>query len=233
MTIAGNRKYSTLNRKANGGAEGPQYDEIPYGDVPPPGISGKGQLPDVPAEYSQVPQLPARQGTFSIRDSLRQRTAATADGRSVKIFTSSTYTHLSLSAFLLALQFHFHLSRHQKNYNLIISNGAYFCISVGGSIATAAGGEEDISPYATFHLLGMREEQKNAAAAANFQTLPPQQQAAMQQRSGPNTPAHMSQTMNVREREVSHRLNGNLIKMHYPFAAPSQHGQPAATTERL
>ena len=48
---------------------GPQYDEIPYGDVAPvqftqqqPGTSGKGQLPDVPAEYSQVPQVPARQG---------------------------------------------------------------------------------------------------------------------------------------------------------------------------
>ena len=65
-------------------AEGPQYDEIPYGDMPPVvwpenkpegaegtaaaaggatgGPSGKGQLPQVPAEYSQIPQIPARQG---------------------------------------------------------------------------------------------------------------------------------------------------------------------------
>ena len=41
---------------------GPQYDEIPYGDVPPPHIAGRGVLPDVPAEYSQVPMVPARMG---------------------------------------------------------------------------------------------------------------------------------------------------------------------------
>ena len=73
-------------------------------------------------------------------------------------------------------------------------------------------GEEDISPYATFHLLGMREEAaKNGQAGgmnnpANFQTMPhpPQQQ---QQQAGmmagtmgqaPQTPRHASQTMNVR-----------------------------------
>ena len=51
--------YSTWDpRKAKNG-EVPQYDEIPYGDVGP---SGKGQLPEVPAEYSQVPQIPQRQG---------------------------------------------------------------------------------------------------------------------------------------------------------------------------
>ena len=44
----------------------PQYDEIPYGDVGPMnnGHSGKGHLPEVPAEYSQVPQIPQRQGTL-------------------------------------------------------------------------------------------------------------------------------------------------------------------------
>ena len=66
--------------------------------------------------------------------------------------------------------------------------------AVGGSIANK--GDEDISPYATFHLLGMREEaNKAAAAAANFQTLPPGATAAQ----NPNgTPAkHLSQTMNV------------------------------------
>jgi hypothetical protein len=44
---------------------------------------------------------------------------------------------------------------------------------VGGSIPN---GEEDISPYATFHLLGMREENKNLPAGHphNFQTLPSQ-----------------------------------------------------------
>ena len=31
-------------------------------------------------------------------------------------------------------------------------------VAAGGSMP---GGEEDISPYATFHLLGMREEAKN------------------------------------------------------------------------
>ena len=54
--------YSTWDpRKAKNG-EVPQYDEIPYGDVGP---SGKGQLPQVPAEYSQVPGVPQRQGTIS------------------------------------------------------------------------------------------------------------------------------------------------------------------------
>ena len=64
-----NNGYTTwdprrLNGGANGGdggAHGVQYDEIPYGDVGP-GQSGKGQLPEVPVEYSQVPQIPQRQG---------------------------------------------------------------------------------------------------------------------------------------------------------------------------
>ena len=47
--------------QGDGGANGVQYDEIPYGDVDP-GPSGKGQLPEVPVEYSQVPQIPQRQG---------------------------------------------------------------------------------------------------------------------------------------------------------------------------
>ena len=64
--------YSTLDPRKMKGGEGPQYDEIPYGDVGPPmvagatggatGHSGKGQLPEVPADYSQVPELPQRQG---------------------------------------------------------------------------------------------------------------------------------------------------------------------------
>ena len=70
-------------------------------------------------------------------------------------------------------------------------------ISVGGSIPN---GEEDISPYATFHLLGMREENKGGMPnAANFQTLPSQPGMPGPQ-TGPNTPAHQrhtSQTMNV------------------------------------
>lgn len=58
--------YATYDRRAskNGGpmpGEGPQYDEIPYGDVGP-NFSGKGKLPQVPDDYSQVPQIPARQG---------------------------------------------------------------------------------------------------------------------------------------------------------------------------
>ena len=55
--------YSTWDPRKNKG-EVPQYDEIPYGDVGPggQGPSGKGQLPDVPADYSTVPQVPARQG---------------------------------------------------------------------------------------------------------------------------------------------------------------------------
>ena len=52
------------------------------------------------------------------------------------------------------------------------------------------GQEEDISPYATFHLLGMREEAKAAAAAAaqNFQTMPATPGSGPL--TGPNTPAH-------------------------------------------
>ena len=82
--------------------------------------------------------------------------------------------------------------------------------------------EEDISPYATFHLLGMREENKNGGnGSANpqnqFKTLQPNQSGPgtmmggpppgmVQQtgpmggtQTGPNTPAHQRQiqTMNV------------------------------------
>ena len=48
---------------------GPQYDEIPYGDVAPPHISGtgRGMLPEVPAEYAQVPMIPARMGKNELR----------------------------------------------------------------------------------------------------------------------------------------------------------------------
>ena len=66
--IAGNG-YSTWDpRKANKNpGEVPQYDEIPYGDIGPNmgpniGPSGKGQLPQVPDDYSQVPSIPQRQG---------------------------------------------------------------------------------------------------------------------------------------------------------------------------
>ena len=77
----GNKKvqngYATWDPRKNKTGEVPQYDEIPYGDVGPPGVgpqaqakgfveghSGKGQLPQVPAEYSQVPNIPQRQGTL-------------------------------------------------------------------------------------------------------------------------------------------------------------------------
>ena len=76
---------------------------------------------------------------------------------------------------------------------------------VGGSMQVNA--DEDISPYATFHLLGMREE--NKIAAQNFQTLPNQGGPMMPPpgpQTGPNTPAHqrnMSQTMNVSTRAQS------------------------------
>ncbi len=84
-----------------------------------------------------------------------------------------------------------------------------FSFVVGDSIRQpGAKGDEDISPYATFHLLGMREENKGAAAAGqqNFQTMPPQQmmqqgpqgqQQMMQQQQGPISPRHAAQTMNV------------------------------------
>ena len=77
---------------------------------------------------------------------------------------------------------------------------------VGGSIANA---DEDISPYATFHLLGMREENKNGGInPQNFKTLqpnhgaggPPPMMPPPGPQTGPNTPAHqrhMSQTMHV------------------------------------
>jgi len=163
----GNKKvqngYATWDPRKNKTGEVPQYDEIPYGDVGPPGVgpqaqgqgfvdghSGKGQLPQVPAEYSQVPNIPQRQ--------------------------------------------------------------------VGGSMVQ---NEEDISPYATFHLLGMREENKNGGnpnPQNQFKTLQPNQSGPgtmmggpppgmVQQtgpmggtQTGPNTPAHQRQiqTMNPR-----------------------------------
>ena len=75
--------------------------------------------------------------------------------------------------------------------------------SVGGSIVT---GDEDISPYATFHLLGMREENKNGMMNPQaYKTMPSQAQVMgggpmPMPQTGPNTPAHsrhVSQTMNV------------------------------------
>ena len=78
-----------------------------------------------------------------------------------------------------------------------------FLVSAGGSMPGQE--EQDISPYATFHLLGMREEAKAAAAAAaaagiqgNFQTMPSTPGSGPL--TGPNTPAHQrnqnaSQTM--------------------------------------
>merc|ERR1719336_3226624 len=69
-----------------------------------------------------------------------------------------------------------------SNYNTIDR------IKKGGH--SMPGQEEDISPYATFHLLGMREEAKAAAAAAaqNFQTMPSTPGSGPL--TGPNTPAH-------------------------------------------
>merc|ERR550517_485532 len=71
----------------------------------------------------------------------------------------------------------------------------------GGSMP---GQEEDISPYATFHLLGMREEAKNGMTPNGMMTMPatPGQGPSMTQ---PSTPAHqrqqgMSQTMNPNAR---------------------------------
>ena len=88
-----------------------------------------------------------------------------------------------------------------------ISNSCHFFSDlVGGSIANA---DEDISPYATFHLLGMREENKNGGInPQNFKTLqpnhgaggPPPMMPPPGPQTGPNTPAHqrhMSQTMHV------------------------------------
>ena len=55
--------YSTWDPRKMKSGEVPQYDEIPYGDVGDIGHSGKGQLPQVPADYSEVPSVPQRQGT--------------------------------------------------------------------------------------------------------------------------------------------------------------------------
>ena len=226
----GKTYYSTIDRrKTSAGEYGPQYDEIPYGDVPPPQLppsanpangSGKGKLPEVPSEYSQIPQIPARQGNQPIADRLTVFVVFNANvvvfdlyssfsalqsaaSSAVKtLITSSFLRFPSLLSEALVLDALFVAINNTRN---IIN------ISVGGSINPQTG-EEDISPYATFHLLGMREENKNGphpAGAANFQTMPhpphqqqggPQQvaQQMTQQPQQPNTPARQaSQTMNV------------------------------------
>ena len=94
-------------------------------------------------------------------------------------------------------------------------------VIVGNSVPT---GEEDISPYATFHLLGMREEAaKNGQLnnPANFQTMPhPPQQGVGTMHSGanmvvqgqaPQTPRHVSQTMNVSYKKSPKNLS-NFLK---------------------
>jgi len=76
--------------------------------------------------------------------------------------------------------------------------------AVGGSI-NPNGDDQDISPYATFHLLGMREENKGAAGAAggnpaHFRTMQPGQQPGQQPQMQPpmsGSPMHAAQTMNV------------------------------------
>ncbi len=114
---------------------------------------------------------------------------------------------------------------------------------VGDSIRQpGAKGDEDISPYATFHLLGMREENKGAAAAAgqqNFQTMPPQQmmqqgpqgQQQMQQQQGPISPRHAAQTMNV---SADFPLCKRWQKWHYHLFNLQQQQQnlPAVATIR-
>ena len=83
---------------------------------------------------------------------------------------------------------------------------------VGGSIVNA---DEDISPYATFHLLGMREENKNGVNPQNFKTLPNQGGMMMPPpgpQTGPNTPAHqrhVSQTMHVSVKQTIDVLGQN------------------------
>ena len=100
--------------------------------------------------------------------------------------------------------------------NRLANFGLRLCcvLLVGDSVPT---GEEDISPYATFHLLGMREEAKNGQPGgmnnpANFQTMPhpPQQGGGIMLQGGnivgqgqaPMTPRHVSQTMNVSHKKL-------------------------------
>merc|ERR1719219_2689950 len=97
-----------------------------------------------------------------------------------------------------------------SNYNTIDR------IKKGGH--SMPGQEEDISPYATFHLLGMREEAKAAAAAAagmgaaqNFQTMP--STPGSSPLTGPNTPAHQrnaqaAQTMFNPRRSIPNQGGG-------------------------
>ena len=65
--VYGRPSYATLDPRKQSMShqyEGmPQYDEIPYGDGPGP----RGPIPEVPADYAQVPAVPLRQGAFLSR----------------------------------------------------------------------------------------------------------------------------------------------------------------------
>ena len=139
--------------------------------------------------------------------------SSTRTSSSSSISTLRTSTTLQTAAFILQsfFFFSFHFSKMISKFTYSILYSCFITFLVGGSINPQTG-EEDISPYATFHLLGMREENKNGphpAGAANFQTMPhpPHQQQGPPQQAGqpmtqqpqqPTTPARQaSQTMNV------------------------------------
>ena len=58
MYGAARQSYATWDPRKQG--ERHQYDEIPYGDGPGP----RGPVPDVPADYAQVPAVPQRLGAL-------------------------------------------------------------------------------------------------------------------------------------------------------------------------
>ena len=135
--------YSTWDPRRQQQGDHP-YQEIPYGDGPGP----RGPVPEVPQTYAQLPPVPQHQGWFLFCFvSLVTRTSR-QENCEEKITIPPRHDQLSRVVCGLS------------PLTSLIS------ISVSGG-HSMPGQEEDISPYATFHLLGMREEAK-AAAAGNF-----------------------------------------------------------------
>ena len=155
------RAYATYDPRkgthvaANGGDH--PYQEIPYGDGPGP----RGPIPEVPQHYAQVPPPPQRQGMLG---SISPLSCAMME----KTWFSPPAGTVAQGCQTLMVGVPWLRPAVLWSLSTTITFVASLCVTyltfaAGGSMP---GQDEDISPYATFHLLGMREE-----VSFNFQRI--------------------------------------------------------------
>ena len=154
------RAYATYDPRkgthvaANGGDH--PYQEIPYGDGPGP----RGPIPEVPQHYAQVPPPPQRQGMLGsispLSCAMMEKTWFSPPAGTV----AQGCQTLMVGVPWLRPAVLWSLSTTITLASLCVTDLTF---AAGGSMP---GQDEDISPYATFHLLGMREE-----VSFNFQRI--------------------------------------------------------------